>query len=1181
MSHNFSNIYAARVFAEHPLALWSLDDEIYYVSTLSENYKDVENWLIEGSNAQWQTSYSTPTNVPLKNESKGVLRKNSSASVTYSKINSASIAYSSLDSSKDTICISAFVYAYGALIDNYEIGFVYSNGTTSRSTLNSVGSSEWQTIQHTSLIPVGASAMPYLKINYIEGGSLSDYDVMINSVSVGQWSELFLYDSSGIVPSALTDISLDSLVPSTNYSVASVDSYGFNDSDNGYVFIDNGKLLSYNTSLPMVFGSGNLTEVLSPITSGMPSIAIPGKGFLNKTGQYSEMTMEFWLRINPNVFEEVKIFGPLATDDGLYVDDDYLTLKIGRYTKSYFIGKWYRPMLVHIRYSQDFVSVLINGDVVIEIDLDSSLIDFPPKNVDWLGFFGNENVYPFQLDCIAIYPYTVPDQLAKKRFIFGQAVSNAEAVTNNFGGESSYIDFPFAQYTSTINYPDMNAWNSGYFNNLNANSKYIGFQNYDLPEFRFSGQTGIFTTSVDIRDWSEFEQKNWLEWLSYSWLGIQTEEASDILTDNFLKQVDGEYPFIKMRPSDAYNNVDGSIEFDSINPITDRVASIYGVFQAPPTLSASSQVIMNFKNSINNNTFEVTLDNSGLKYAYNNIVLSSASVAASANFAVGIDIDKLSINYGNVLGNFFSSPQNLSLSLMGYANSTFLGKFFNITFNNSFFNQKDMTSIFNEQGIASTSVNNNSFEYTGNYTLKPLLGPSSMTLDVCSAGYWEDSIPLSYFGKLIKSKSGLEFYDLDMIQFNVEYPSQVLTNPSSSANYHNHDNLKSYITLQSFDEVGKTSYSRYTNTVQLTNNRVLDFDNTTDVIDTKFEVADGTIIFPPKELVDFSNYYITIHLELKVQGVNSKPLQIKRMSLSSLANDESDFFSINTRTGNKIYPISRYDRAYSYKDKNPFTIYKDSTPYLYLTGDSGISILPYTSQSTRAFSIPVNNKKISSYSLGGFQIWCMYNEDATIGSVKKVGRVSTPDRTFDIYLDPIDNGSRALMKVFDAETGFEDDQLTFYQNGVKINHPVIYPMIWSSIVFSFGETIILDGVSGQLELYQGFLYNNVTIYQKSTEILGQRTDARTWQEVRASEAIIGEEIVTIQLQWEDWSPTQWGIVYAPTTSITFTIDGESIMGSYLGTSSIVSDDSSVIELNSDGVDIISDVTWDTTLVKPV
>ena len=118
-------------------------------------------------------------------------------------------------------------------------------------------------------------------------------------------------------------------------------------------------------------------------------------------------------------------------------------------------------------------------------------------------------------------------------------------------------------------------------------------------------------------------------------------------------------------------------------------------------------------------------------------------------------------------------------------------------------------------------------------------------------------------------------------------------------------------------------------------------------------------------------------------------------------------------------------------------------------------------------------------------------------------------------------------------------------------------------------------------MYEGFLYNNITVYQKSTEILGQRTDARTWQEVRSSEAIIGEEIVAIDLQWEDWAPTQWSIVYAPTTSITFTIDGQSIMGSYLGTSSIVSDDSSIIQLNSDGVDIISDVTWDTTLVKPV
>lgn len=41
------------------------------------------------------------------------------------------------------------------------------------------------------------------------------------------------------------------------------------------------------------------------------------------------------------------------------------------------------------------------------------------------------------------------------------------------------------------------------------------------------------------------------------------------------------------------------------------------------------------------------------------------------------------------------------------------------------------------------------------------------------------------------------------------------------------------------------------------------------------------------------------------------------------------------------------------------------------------------------------------------------------------------------------------------------------------------------------------------------------------------------------------------------------------------------MSSYLGNSSIVSEDNAVVELNSDGVDLISDVVWDTIIVKPV
>jgi len=1180
--YNFSNLYASRVFAEHPIALWSLDDEAYFYSLLSPETIDVENWTIINGHGEWTNSYISPRAIPLRQEPKGVLRKTSSASVSYTEIRPTAIPVSSFDSEKETISVTAFAYAYGDLIDNYEIGFIYSNGSVDKTIYNSAGLGSWQKFEYRSTIPSGiTNARPFIKINYLPGGSLPDYDVMINGVSVGHWPELYTGISSGTLGSLLQINDITDLIPDVPVKIFPVDAYGFNDSDTGYFVIDGNRMLAHNNNLPMIYGAGNITEIVAPVTPQMPAAIFPGKGFLNKNGQYSNITAEFWIRLNPSLTNETRIFGPLSSKDGLYVDYEFLTLKVGKYSKSYFVGKWYRPMLIDIRYTPNLVSVLINGDVVIELDIDISNINFARNNYDWIGFYGNEDIRPFEIDCLAIYPYVVPDQVAKRRFIYAQGVQNIEAVSNNFLGEFLPIDFPFANYASTINYPDMNPWNSGYFNNLDSNSKYIGLKEYVLPNFRFLGEGTVFTSSANPRTWTEFNQQDWINWISQSWTGVITEEVSDIYTDNFLIQNNVDYPFLKIRPNNAYVNIDGSLEFDSINPISDRVSSIHGVFEAPTTLDATPQTLMYFYNSLNNNNLKITIDSSGLKYLYNDILLNTESVSASSKFSAGIDIDKLNINYSNIIGNFFSNPKNISLSFMGYSTSTFLGKFYSLTFNNSFFNQKDMGSHFDFNGFANPGAPSEYFTYVGNYTLKPVVDSSSLILDVSSAGYWEDSLPLSYFGKIVKDKSGLEYYDLDMIQFNLEYPSQILTDPSSSPSYYDDINVKAYMTLQNIDEVGLVSYSNYSNIEKLSSTKVIDFDNTVDVINTKFEIADGTIIFPPKELVNFSNYYINIHLEIKSKGVNTKPIRIKRMSLSSIVSDENNFFEINTRTGNKIYPITRYERSYSYKEKNPFFIYKDSTPYLYLTSDSGISILPYPSNSTRGISIPINSKKVQDYSLGGFQFWGMYNKDLTIDSVKKIARVSTQDRSYDFYLEPIDDGKRGLVRVFDSETGLENPVTVFYQNGQIIKNPIVEPLVWTSIIVSFGDTIILNATSGQLEFYEGFLYNNFAIYEKSTDILGQSVDARSWQDIRTAEVITEDGSVYIQYQWEDWLPLNWSSVYSLTNYITYTIDGNAIMSSYLGNSSIVSEDNAVVELNSDGVDLISDVVWDTIIVKPV
>jgi hypothetical protein len=1189
-----SNLYAARVFSEHPLALWSLDDEVYFNTLLNQQDFYINNWSILDNNAEWILDNYIPPNIPTS-ASTATLSKTSSASVTYSEIRSSAIPISNIDQSKNSVCISSWVWEYGSLVEGYEFGFIYNNGSATfvdSATTTSIGSQTWQEIHHTSEIPNDAiSITPFIKVNYIEEfGSSTEYKVMFNSMAVAQWSEQYLNTGGGVSGSVLYDPLLDSLLPTDNYKVVGLDAYGFQDSDNALCFIDNNKLLAYNTNFPMVFGSNNVIRIKDPVTNNMPSMLFPGKGFLNKSGKYSDITAEFWVRLNPHGNIIKRFFGPIGSTDGLYINNEFLELRIGTYNKAYFVGKWYRPMLIDIRYSSQSVSILINGDVVIDLQIDINNIDFPNKVYDWVGFFSNADINPFELDCVAIYPYIVSDQIAKKRFIYGQAVQNPEFITNSYGGESFYVDFPFAQYTSTINYPDMNTWSSGYFNNLNANSKYIGFQDYKLPEFKFTGDTASLNISADIRNWEDYDIFTWYSLISQSWqntASVGINSVNDIFTDNFLIQ-SGSALFFKMKPNSGYDNINGAIEFDNINTISEKLASVHGVFEAPLSLSSTPETLMYFYNSVNLNNFKITINNQGLKYIYNDQVLETFPISASSTFTAGIDLDKININYSNIIGNFFSNPQNVSLSLLGDGSSTFTGKLYQFTFNNTFLNNKETLNLYNSNGIAHTEANLNSMIYIGNYTLKPILTSTGLSMNIGSSGYWEDSIPLSYFGKRVLSKTGLTYYDLDMIQFNIDFPSFQIVDSSSSVSHIDSTHLKTYITLQHVDDVGKISYLQYYNTEDVKQNRVLDFDNTDDVINTKFDVVDGTIIFPPKELVDFKDYYITIHIEAKVESIQTKPLQIKRMSLSSLAVDDGSFYYIGTKSGNKISPTSRYNNTYSLKDKNPFTTYVNSTPYLYLTGDSGISLLPYESSGDRAFSVPINSNKKEEYYLGGVQFWGMYNKDEVILGTQKIGRLITTDKTYDFYIQGIDNGKRGIIKAYDAETGYvsnivnlENENISYYQDGVKIKNPIVQPLLWTSIIITFGEKIPLNSVSGQMEFYEGFLYNNISVYQKSSNVLGSVTGSRNWLETKTSQVITESESIDIENQWEDWLPLEWFDVYSPVEINTYTIDGESILGSYVGTTGAISDDISSLMINSEGVDVISDVTWNTTIAKPV
>jgi hypothetical protein len=1208
MSKSVSNLYAARIYAEHPIALWSLDDEASYISKLSTSQKDIANWSLY--NLEQVVSPSAVYGEPMAGNPKYYMTINSaSVSLSASALASPINTELNLDPDKKTISINTFFYDTFGFVLSIDIGFRYNNNLYF-STLSGPENEKWQKVSHTMEVPEGnIDIYPFVRVNYLNAGPDfgDEYNVVFNGLSVGQWSELFHYETTGKVPEQIQDATLLGIVSGSAYTslsasaitTISADSYGIGNSNNGYYLVEKNRMLSSTLDFPITFGSNNITSLRQPLYGRTPSLVFEGQGFLNEFGRYRTLTAEFWLRTYTTAKTPIKIFGPLTSEDGIYIESDFIIIKIGLNKKSYFIGKWYRPMLIDFIYNIANASLLINGDLVIQMDIDQDSISFPEIAKDYVGFFCDEEIPNLEIDCFAVYPYAVPEQVAKRRFIYAQGVEAANNIATNFNGDSFQLDFPYAKYTSTLNYPDMNDWNSGFFNNLSSTSRFLSFPDYQLPDI-------IFSTSA-----------------SGSFEGV---ELNTFLTDNYNIQND-EYPFIKLRPDSSYNNIVSSIYFSNLNFLNSPIRSIFGVFESPVSLSASPEVLMTFSNSFNSNTFEVTVSNSGLEYYFNSIKVGQFALAASSTFIAGIDLNTINTQYAGTVENFFFNPQNLSLRLGGTQNSVYSGKIHRITFNNALYTQKDLSEYITASGFFTQTLDSLYLKYyIGNYTFYPQRLSNSLLLDIGASGYWEDSIPLSYFGRYVEDRNKNSYYDLDLLQYNIETPSSPVLRkdqyyldggssqssnfkfwfddgfydkevgdidlefdgggPSASPIYltdlqldsafknYSKENyfIKSYVTLQNFADVGKIPYSQYEFIQRINGDRVLDFDSETiqDFNTTKYEVMDRTVIFPPKELVDFKDYYITVHIELQTNGLINNPIQIKKMSLSSLAYDESAFYSISSPDGYKLYPFSRYDKFYVYKNKNPFVVYKDSTSYMYTTADSGISVLPYTSSATRGITVPINQQQASEYLLGGVQFWGFYNKNYTIEPSQAIAQIKTYLKTYTLYLSPESNSLRGKVVVYDENNINVSNELIFYQNGKLVDDIYITPLTWNSILIVFDQGENLANYVGQFEVYEGLMVNNMAFYRKSNEAVGREFILNDWVDL------------STETTWQTWENAQnWSSIEGQVEELRVNVDGSNIYESTFGVASVVLDDTSQLNVSSDNVTIITGTIWEEYSQKPV
>ena len=1203
-----SNLYAEKIYSEQPLALWSLDEDVDYIP-LAQDFSDLSTWTITNGSIVETT---TQPSQPFIDSSLFLVTGNpSTTEIQYTTLVSEDVAnFNDLNQILNSFCIGTYFYSDSVHLYSVSVGYEYydvASGINVQQLKDfSLSINEkWMLLSETFTIPYQNTTMrAVIKIGYIPSAQdSSHYQFLINGFSVGQWSEEFIADSMGLqnMQTLPSDIAVPNVVGT---KCVPADAYGLT-TNNGYYVISGNSLLARNTGVPLVYGASN-TTVISPsnVQDGdgnrLPSLLIPGLGFLNELGRYKEYTVEMWLRITSDATDSKRIFGPVGSDDGLYVDGAFLTMVAGDSFSSKYVGDWCRPMLIQITYITNNVSVILNGETVISLTLDTSTMPLPSqfnssnKNQDWLGFWAYDDIYPIEIDCLAIYPYKVAEVVAKRRWTYGQAVPSTENVNSSYNGTSASIDYAFAGYTSNYNYPKIGSWQQGVFDNLATDNVSLQTPTYELPDIVYS--IGSLEDSYNT-----LKEEN-LEWLS-------TPEN---------------YPYFSLGDSKAY------FKFKDLNVLNDDLKSFYGVFsidEAP----TEEQTLFVIENKVTLDKLVVSILNSDINYKLytgsDEILLGSVEYTPGDIFGAGLDINSLVEKFGNDVSTFFGNRNLLTLYVLN--NKTFLNKFAGKMYKVGLSTKRNFAEIsdhFGSDGIL--FEHNNLIDFVASYTLIPEIEYGKYYLDIAVSGYWEDYIPLTYFAKYVTDNSGNQRYDLDLIQFNIDYPSpasyktlnevsewkywelqeqfalpvqqtyDILDN-SLYTGYSNYDDLahnrssftyeyntsksmvRSYISFQFIEDGANKDRSLFLETAPALRSGVADASQYYNWQNTKFEVVNDTIIYPPQS-VDFNDLALVVHLNFKTNGILGKQIKLRSLELASRALNESLPNPITTKSGVSMYPYSKSGIYYDQKIKNPISIYKKSNPYLHLTRYSGIQVRgTYDPLIVRGLSIPINASKVLEYRVNAIQFATRFDDDFFPATPYEVFEIKDSGSTIKFYMVANSTkGDRAKIYAVNAKTGKLQDGISYYLNGKLVSSPILTVKQWAFIGISFGNPLTFSGYSGYISLNGPLLFNHISYYRLTSLQQKQSSSPRIWDEVK-QQYLPGASEPQV-FDWEYWNLGYvWYGVLVRSSSYSYGTTPSDIYRTYMGTNKIIIDTQKELKVSLDPINIEKSVKWDQYVQIPV
>lgn len=1210
-----SNLYAAKLYSEHPLAIWPLDDDVSYISLISNQQRTFEadspypGWTINNGTANDNLplpDIKSPFDSDIYSGIEGDVPLSDGTDIE--AISPGIFAFEDCNQDLKTFSISFYMYQDSAYVNYYEFGYKYYDDILGQwievlKTVDAPSTSQWIRFQDTFIIDEFDSDLCYLVIraNVDTGGSSGDYNFIFNGITVGQWSEATSSQSLGATS--------ESAPVSSGISnpVIRADQYGFL-TDYSYYVVEDNKLLAKNCGVPMVFGSENVTRIF-PSSDETPSLIFPSEGLLTEDGRYKDYTLEFWLKIRPSTTLSRKIIGPIDSNDGIYVSEGFITLVIDNKFSSHNISEWYRPMIIHLTLKRNTASMLINGEQVAQIEIDRSSMTLPTSNT-WFGVISYEDISIFEIDCISIFPYALPTELARKRFVWGQGTDTVQLINDSFDGEEAVIDFTTAKYVTNKVYPDVERWDAGYYNNMIATTNSLSVPQYSLPT--------IFLGGRDLKEW--YEDNN---------------SVNDIVYPL------GDHPkFITFRPnivSGSWEPVSGTnwtdisyLNFPSLSFLANPITAMYGIFEVESEI-ASKRTLIEIFNILNGKSFSINIEGYDVTYEFDGQELPGTgfTTAADTHFAVGINFADITDSFNYELSSFFGSPELLTMYVGGNGLNTFEGKIYRVGFADQN-NYNLISQHFLSNGIVDYEDDELLEAHFASYTLKPFYRYGAFFLDISVQSQWEEYYPLSYFASYVTKRDGSTAYDLDYLQFNFGYPSlieiveTIVDNPnwiyqelfdayndpiqksyeildnSALSGYTDYaslasnliveyeidtsgSSLDSYVTFQLLAEGADEPLSSFTHTKNLTDSYTVYAGDENTNLDpykaykTKFRVVDGTIIYPPKN-INFNNVAMVVHFDINQDGIISNPLKIKDLQITSRALNDS-LTPIGTQSGLPIYPYVKSGIYYSGKERNPVIISKDSMPYLYLTEKSGIKVLQTDAEKEYGVIVPINLNKSSDYLLGATQIFLKYDIFSPPPTTSPIFSLTHKDGTIEFVVRPDETGDRFIISARDKITKQIDTNVYFYQNGISVVNPYVTRNEWNILGIYFLNPLDVQDFSGSLNILYGVSAQNISFFRSTGLNEFITIVPRIWDDVLYGDQ---EPDPLNIVDWEFWKdlvdpvsgdPYEWKNVYVFDEERRFSTTPEEIYKTYTGTNFIVSDDNTGFSIAEDDFTTFTEVSW--------